>query len=127
MCCEGEKIPYEYLIPPEKQDLVKKLGAFMSSQLGGPNNPMQGATPFPGVLSAPPDPSMLAAMNTMMGAGGYGGYTPGPFPAGPLTGPGMPSMPWEYEDGKKKRKDDDPDKIDIPDTPPRKFNFDPRR
>lgn len=127
MCCEGKEVDWKYLIPPEKQDIVKMLGSFLGQQMGGPNTPMTGASPFPGMLSAPPDQSMLAAMNTMMGQGGYGGYAPRPFPTAPITGPGMPSVPWEYEGGKKKRKEDDPEKIDIPDKPVRTFNYDPSR
>lgn len=90
MCCEGKEVDWKYLIPPEKQDIVKMLGSFLGQQMGGPNTPMTGASPFPGMLSAPPDQSMLAAMNTMMGQGGYGGYAPRPFPTAPMTGPGMP-------------------------------------
>lgn len=105
------------------------MGSFLSSQLGDPNKPMAGATPFPGMLSAPPDQSLLASMNTMMGHGGYGGYAPRPFPTGALTGPGMPTVPWDYEGGKKKRKDDDPEKKRKRDDPAKTqgFNYDPSR
>lgn len=71
---EGEPIDYTNLMTPGQIEVMENLGSLMGQNLGRP------ATPYPGQLSAPPDISQLAAMNTMMGIGGYGGYTAPQFP-----------------------------------------------
>ena len=82
MCCnEGQEIDWENLRTPEQQEVMKAAGEFILPRMG------QTATPLPqgAQLSQPPDPSMLAAMNTMMGLGGYGGYQAPEFQAYPWS------------------------------------------
>jgi len=77
MCCEGKEINYQDLRTPEQVQLMQALAPLLTQGIG------KGATPFGGMLSQPPDPSMLAAMNVMMNVGGQGNYR---FP-GMMTGP----------------------------------------
>jgi len=66
---------------PEQKEMMAKLFPLLLSGI------QKGATPFGGMLSQPPDPSMLSAMNVMHQMGGQGPYT---FP-GMQTGPYLPS------------------------------------
>jgi hypothetical protein len=97
-CCEGEKIDLTSLKSPEQQAVLKALAPLLLSGIE------KGNTPFSGALSAPPDPSMLNAMNmmSMVGTGKpynfpgfmWGGYpqpgqpTPGQVPGGGGGGAG---------------------------------------
>ena len=92
MSCHGDPIEFEDLRTPGQITAMDKLGDYLTPDIGKTREP------YPGTLSAPYDPGQLAAMNTMMGMGGYGNYNVpqmslgpgarvGPVgPVGPVTG-----------------------------------------
>jgi len=87
MSCQGKPIEMQDLRTPEQKDVMAALGPLI---LAGIN---RGATPFGGQLSAPPDPSMLQAMNMMSQVGGQGPYRfpgmqTGPYPMPPQMSTG---------------------------------------
>jgi len=124
-CCTGEKIDFEDLRTPEQKAIMAMLGPIIQSQM------KTGATPYSGMLSAPYDVGQIAAMNTMMGLGGYGGYTAPQIPTSPLQAQGpdpianitqhgpfqpinLPDMPfenwWEYDPYSPRRWKDRPER-----------------
>lgn len=68
-CFGGEPIEFENLRSPEQQAMMQGLYHSMVTGL------QQGATPYPGQLSAPMTNPQFAAMKQMMDVGGYG-YKP---------------------------------------------------
>ena len=68
MSCHGDPIEFEDLRTPGQITAMDKLGDYLTPDIGKTREP------YPGMLSAPFDPGQLAAMNTMMGMGGYAGY-----------------------------------------------------
>lgn len=121
MCCQGAPIGLQNMQSPQVQGMMNVLAPLITQGLG------RGATPYPGQLSAPPDPSMMAAMNTMMGMGGYGGYggsgggggMGGGFPSRPLPPPRQPGVdpytPGQYGGGGTYNPPYDPSKwVTIP-------------
>ena len=64
MSCQGKPVEMADIRTPEQKEMI---AAMLPLILGGIG---KGATPFGGQLSAPPDPSMLNAMNMMSMMGG---------------------------------------------------------
>jgi len=96
--CKGEEIDFKDLRTEEQKQMMQLLGGIIAGNI------KKGATPFPGPRNAPPDMGQMAAMNTMMGIGGYGPYSYNPIPMGsqppigmgapfPLPGPNGPVPP----------------------------------
>ena len=83
--CQGEEVDFKEMRTEEQKQMMSLLAGLISGGM------QQGATPFPGQRNAPPDPGQMAAMNTMMGIGGYGPYTYGPSPYGNQPPMGMPT------------------------------------
>lgn len=120
MCWEGEPLNVTNLKTEEQQAIMRHLGRILE--------PLSktGATQYPGALSAPPNAGMIAAMNTMMGMGGYGGYEFDPsswmsqygLPLAAATWPndGVPGEKIDVDDKKKRKEDED----EV-----RKFNYTP--
>ena len=88
MSCEGKPIDYRDLRTGGQQRTMAGLGNYLvppkgESLIGKPRDL------YPGTLNAPYDPGQLAAMNTMMGMGGYGNYSAPEisFGAGMRVGP----------------------------------------
>ena len=115
-CFEGQEVDWENLRTPEQQNMMESLYHQMMQGAG------QGATPFPGQLSAPMTDMQKMAAKTMSRQGGFGweqqspnyrevptrynpsnvnklpvrggGYTPDPIPPGPIPpGPGPDPVP----------------------------------
>lgn len=75
MCCTGQEIDLKDIRTQEQKALMNLLFQnILQPRLQGVQQGMMQATPYPGALSARPDVGQIAAMNTMMGMGGYGGY-----------------------------------------------------
>jgi hypothetical protein len=99
-CCEGEKIDLTSLRTPEQQEVLKALAPLLLSGIE------RGNTPFSGALSAPPDPSMLNAMNmmSMVGTGkpyNFPGFMWGGYPQpgqATLQNRNVDKKPNPYED-----------------------------
>lgn len=96
MCKDGGEnrpIDWEHIRTPEQKKVMKQLGPLIQAGMS------QGATPYGGQLSAPPDMGQIAAMQVAMEQGGFEGYKPqggliGPG-VGPVTGPypGVDDLP----------------------------------
>ena len=86
MGCQGKEIDFKDLRTPEQMALMQALGPYL---LQGIN---QGATPFPGQLSAGFDPAQISAMNVMMQHGGQGPYQAPGMPTTPMAPPPMPGV-----------------------------------
>ena len=69
-CLQGDKIDWENLRTPEQQMVMSGLAAPLTEGLN------TGATKYPGQLSAPQNAPQQAALQTMMGVGGYPNYLP---------------------------------------------------
>ena len=65
-CLQGDKIDWENLRTPEQQNMME--GLYHQLMKGG----QQGATQFPGQLSAPMTDMQKMAAKTMSGVGGFG-------------------------------------------------------
>ena len=127
-CCQGKEIDFKDLRTPEQQQMMKSLAPLLLSGIS------RGATPFGGMMTQPPDPSMLAAMNMMMNVGGQGNYNfpgmqTGAWPQPPQAtpplfnydGPHRPNeRPWppeeEWTESPTRRR---PTDFPFPERPPR--------
>lgn len=86
-CCTGSEIDLKEMRTPGQKEMGDILGPLFQAGIS------QGATPFGGQLSMGPDQAQMAAMNTMMGIGGQGGYQPGGYPTmAPQGGPPGPNV-----------------------------------
>ena len=65
-CLEGDKVDWENLKTPEQQNMMESL--YYQMMKGG----QQGATQFPGQLSAPMTDMQKMAAKTQAGVGGFG-------------------------------------------------------
>ena len=74
--CKGEEIDFKDLRTEEQKQIMQMLGGIIAGNI------QMGATPYNAPRNAPPDIGQMAAMNTMMQKGGYGGYTYNPIPMG---------------------------------------------
>jgi len=85
--CEGKPVELQDLRTAGQKEAMEKLGGYLTPSIG------QTRDPYPGTLSAPYDPGQLAAMNTMMGMGGYAGYDNPQMSLGPgaRVGPAGPA------------------------------------
>ena len=81
MSCQGKPVEMADIRTPEQKEMI---AAMLPLILGGIG---KGATPFGGQLSAPPDPSMLNAMNMMSMMGGQGPYQWPGMQTGPYSPP----------------------------------------
>lgn len=97
MCCEGKEIEYKDLRTPGQQQMMQSL---LPVIMGGIQ---RGATPFGGMLSQPPDPSVLNAMNVMSNVGGQGNYNFPGMQVGPYPQPQQPTPPlFNYGPGRNR-------------------------
>jgi len=70
-CFGGKPVEFENLRTPEQQSMMKALYRPIAEGMGG------GATQFPGQLSAGQTAPQQAALQAMMGIGGFPNYIPG--------------------------------------------------
>lgn len=94
-CFQGPEINWENLRTPEQQKMMASLYPIIMGAM------KEGATPYPGQLSAPMTDAQKMAMKTMSGIGGYGWEQQSPryrsVPSMPI--PDVPPMPGGFDDG----------------------------
>jgi len=81
--CQGKPLEMRDLRTEGQKNVMARLAPLFLAGI------QQGATPFPGMLSQPPDPSMLNAMNMMSQVGGQGPYMFPGFQSGAYPMPGQ--------------------------------------
>ena len=90
--CQGEEIDFKDLRTDEQKKIMSLLGGMIAGNIN------RGATQLQQPRTAPPDMGQMAAMNTMLGVGGYGGYQYNPYPYGMQPPIGM-APPYDFGGG----------------------------